>query len=251
MTTPVDSDYPALIMEAAKTFANQCGAHAQVQLVEQEMKLCVQAPRIMQQFMGDVDFGKDPAGLLFYNNTELDFSVPDQAFRYTAYGAGPWITVQIDFFTGSDDGSGDHFLSRFIARVKSESYAYLSRQGESGRGNWSKFSAGTAQGITIRAEGRPRIYLQLPALRKYVFFETKDSSPIEEKSGIFIFKNYATLQDKVREEVVLASWSDDRITFYVKGHPETIVGLYLPDVAIGISKMELPVTTSWRTIEDE
>lgn len=65
-------------------------------------------------------FGKlDPAGLLFYNNTELDFSVPDQAFRYTAYGAGPWITVQIDFFTGSDDGSGDHFLSRVSIQVVS------------------------------------------------------------------------------------------------------------------------------------
>lgn len=65
MITPVDSDYPTLIMEAAKTFANQCGAHAQVQLVEQEMKLCVQAPRIMQQFMGDVDFGKGSVLLPF------------------------------------------------------------------------------------------------------------------------------------------------------------------------------------------
>ncbi|PPQ65517.1 hypothetical protein CVT24_010813 [Panaeolus cyanescens] len=249
MAQAPQSEYPGLLMEASTIFSNQCSGHAQIHQEQgEEMKISLQAPDIMKQFMGDVQIGKDPAGLLFYNNAQLDFSIPDQQFKYMTHGTGPTVTIQIDFY--HPDSDGEHLLSRFLARVDSQNYPVRVGEGK-GTGNWVDFRAGTAQALPIRAEGRTRLYLQFPALKKYVFFETIDESPISNTGGVFIFKDYSAMQDKIGDEAILASWTDDRIEFFIEGHPDNIVGCFYPHAPIGIGKMEKASPTTWKPFDPE
>lgn len=56
--TPLLTDFPRLIKEAAETFRRECAAWTQFRWEGNDLKVRLQAPDIMQQFVGDVEFGK-------------------------------------------------------------------------------------------------------------------------------------------------------------------------------------------------
>jgi hypothetical protein len=53
-----DSSYPHQLSEAAKVYPNSCNAYANFRAADGFIALRVQAPEIMMQFVGNVDFGK-------------------------------------------------------------------------------------------------------------------------------------------------------------------------------------------------
>jgi hypothetical protein len=59
-STMSDSSYPQQLSEAARIYANSCNAYADFRAADNFIALRIQAPEIMMQFVGDVDFGKGP-----------------------------------------------------------------------------------------------------------------------------------------------------------------------------------------------
>jgi len=50
--------FPELVKEAAKLFANECTAYAQFRVENNVFKARLQATEIVKQFVGDVTFGQ-------------------------------------------------------------------------------------------------------------------------------------------------------------------------------------------------
>ncbi|PPQ65515.1 hypothetical protein CVT24_010811 [Panaeolus cyanescens] len=244
------TDFPERIRDAAKQFRSECTAWTQFRLEPNgKINIRLQAPDIMQQFVGDVEFGRDPKGLLFYNNAASDFAMRDHDFQYTKLGNGPWKTVIVDFYETEDTD----VVARFIARVDTSKYS-IPGEGTTRRGNgkWSKFPGATAQTTVIRGEGRNRLYLQFPALKKYVYFKTTGTTAIEKKSGVLIFKDYNMLQDFVDNRAVLADCASDRIVFRTERSTDSVVvALFIPNepLTLGPSTNDAPSPTTWKPFD--
>ncbi|PPQ65516.1 hypothetical protein CVT24_010812 [Panaeolus cyanescens] len=240
------TEFPRFIKEAAEVFRSECTAWTQVRWEGRDIKVRLQAPDIMQQFIGDVEFGKDPEGLLFYNNAASDFAMRDHDFDYTKHGTGQWRTFVLNFYEVDDKKP----VARFIARVDTNKYPIPGESFARGKGRWSKFPAATAQTTAVRGEGRNRLYLQFPALRKYVYFQTSSSQAIEEKPGVVIFKDYDMLQDTVNNRAVVADYANDRIVFHTEGDKSTVVALYIPNEPLVVgSAGARPPSTTWRPFD--
>ena len=52
------ASYPYQLCEAAREFSNSCTAYAHLHKSHDSSGLRIQAPEIMMQFVGDVDFGR-------------------------------------------------------------------------------------------------------------------------------------------------------------------------------------------------
>ena len=52
------SSFPQELYEAARVYPNSCTAYANFSAADDFIALRIQAPEIMMQFVGDVDFGK-------------------------------------------------------------------------------------------------------------------------------------------------------------------------------------------------
>jgi hypothetical protein len=117
-----ESSLPHQLYEAAKVYPNSCNAYAHFRATDVYIALRIQAPEIMVQFMGHVDFGKgaptsyacltcnqsislDPKGRLFYKS---NLKWPTNLYStYTIfYYKSPTqsVIVRVDFYTPSRTG---------------------------------------------------------------------------------------------------------------------------------------------------
>jgi len=114
------------LLLAARTYPNMCTAFAQFLPGVDYIGLHIQAPEIMMEFAGSVQFGKgrqanfsacslyltrisDPKGLLFYNSIS---GVRKAYYSIHYYQGGPFITARVDFYA-----VGQNKLKHF-ARVR-------------------------------------------------------------------------------------------------------------------------------------
>jgi len=244
------SDFPELIKQAANTFKNQCTAWTQIRAEGNNTRVRLQAPLIAQQFVGDVEFGKDPQGLLFYHQAE-DFLVHYHKFNYYRSGWGSSVTILIDFFEDVD-GSNLTLLARFLARVDTNIFQIPTNPSGNGKGMWSNFRAAVVPTAIIRAGSSTTLHLQFHALKKRVYFQSGASGSIKSEPGLLIFKDIDLLKDRVDGTPVVADLparQADRILFHPRGNPGMVVALFLPDRPISVgSYVQLP-TTTWKDLD--
>jgi len=249
--------FPSLIKSAAETFTNETTAFAQIRIEKGVFKARLQAVEIMQQFVGDVTFGQDPKGILFYKHV-FDFEVSQVDFTYQKYsGPGSLVAIKIDF---KDKGSTRAFAT-FISRVDTSKYSIPLNASAGGVGRWTRFKAATAQVDAIRQHDATRLYLQLPPIGREVYFETNKRSSLK-SSGILIFRDITKLTDRPLapegdDRQLLADYAPDRIVFSLKQKVPTErpkeFALFLPvdplrDVGtVGVTQP----ATYWRPFEPD
>ncbi|KAH9980427.1 hypothetical protein BJV74DRAFT_857014 [Russula compacta] len=241
------SDFPRLIEEAAKLWPSETAAFEQITLEGGKIKVRIQAIDIMQQFVGDVSFGRDPKGLLFYT-VPADFNLGQADFKYTKYGTGSSVTVQTDFY---EEGKRGKPFARFLARVNTDTYKLPATSADDGSGKWTAFQAATSQTIVVRLQGSTRLNLRFPPVGKRVFFEVQNSGSIAD-NGVLIFRDIRKLVDVSGTSRIVADYAPDRIVFHPSGDTsdKAVVALFLPakPLAIGDSRNS---QTTWRPDEPD
>jgi hypothetical protein len=236
------ADFPRLIKLAAETWSNDCSAFVQIRNDSNTMKLRLQAIEIMQQFVGDVQFGKDPKGILFYNNAG-DFLIGYAEVRYYKHGTGSNVTIQADFH----ESRMPRPFARFLARVNTQLYPLPVWATATGSGNWSAFRAATSETDVLRIGGSPRLNLRFRAIGKSVHFDTARTDHISNVMGLLIFRDIERLRDMVDNQPCVADYAPDRIVFHPRGlsADKDVVALFLPSVPLLVGTTAQPPTTRW------
>jgi len=157
------SNFPELIKSAAQKFKNETIAFTQIRYVNNKVKVRMQALEIGRQFVGDVVYGRDPKGILFYND-QLDFDIPNPDFKYYKHGTKGLVTIEVYF---CESGQTDPY-ARFIARADSNQ---LPRHtyGE-GNGAWTDFRAGSAYTRAVRQNKRHQLEIFFPGSQENGIF---------------------------------------------------------------------------------
>ncbi|KAH9980429.1 hypothetical protein BJV74DRAFT_857028 [Russula compacta] len=206
------SDFPSLLKESAERWSSECSAFEQLRIEGGALRLRLQAIEIMQQFVGDVNFGRDPKGLLFYNS-QGDFDVGLADFRYWKHGTGPIVTIQTDFH---EVGLPTPF-ARFIARVDTTQYRLPQLAAVTGQGDWSPFEAALTQTRVVRVHGSTRLNLRFMPIRKRVYFDVGGTGRIN-STGVLIFRDIGRLQrDQPNGQPLIADYASDRVVFRARG----------------------------------
>jgi len=255
-TFPFPDPFPELIAQAARKFKAESSAYTQLRQEASSgpLKLRLQSVEIFQQYEGDVEFGWDPKCILFYN-AQTDFDIQSSRFWYTRIETGgPVITIQVDF-TESDSSSSNDSFARFLARVDTRIYKLPHLGTGNGNGNWSRFQAGTLHTRVVRQEGRKRLHLQFPPLRKRVYFDVTKDSAIGNAAGVLIFRDVRQLNDKdTSGRTVRANYADDRIVFSPEGDSSKVYGLFLPYRPLDLGTVPsggVPPTTTWKDFDPD
>jgi hypothetical protein len=197
----------------------------------------------MTQFAGEVQFGLDPKGILFYND-QSDFDIGQVNYRTTYHrGPGTLIAVRVDFFV-PDDPSGAVF-TRFLARVDTAKYRLPRESAVMGNGRWRPLIAATTQTDIHKVSAAARVRLRFPPIRRQVLFNLvrNDNRPIK-ATGVTIFPDREKLQNVVGGSRVVADFAPDRIVFHPENNADKFVALFLPAQPIDLTG-GLQVTTSW------
>jgi len=209
------SDFPEQIKQAAITFKNESIAYAQVRLENNVIKLRLQALEVARQFQGDVTYGRDPKGVLFYND-QLAFEIPNADFTYQRLGSGALVTIVINFTPTGETKS----YARFVARVLATQLPHLGTG--RGTGSWKDFKAGSAQTRAISIGDSPRLNLLFAAIRRTVHFNLNDSGRVD-IFGIFLFLD----EEKLKPGKSKVTVNPDIIFFYETG-TDKVIGQFVP-----------------------
>jgi len=232
------SDFPEQIKQAANIFKNESIAYAQVRAEGSVIKLRLQALEVARQFQGDVIYGRDPKGILFYNE-QLAFEIPNADFTYQRFGSGALVTIVINF---TPTGSGQPPYARFVSRVLSSQLPHLGSG--RGKGTWKDFKAGSAQTRAISIAGSVRLNLLHQALRKTVHFNIKDSGRVD-MFGILLFKDDSKLVGQTK--VVI---NPDIIFFFALNSTE-VIGQFVPAGPIVTGGRDIQGIATWETYDPE
>jgi hypothetical protein len=206
--------FPTLLKQAAETYSDNCTAYAQLRYEASIFKVRIQATEIMKQFVGDVTWGKDPEGLLFYNDAG-DFGVePLEAdFQYFRYpGPNGIITILINFGT-----PGSHF-ARFLARVDTKIHPEIPHYSEAkGNGWWSTYKAATTQVDALRQTVSSVFSLTLGPIRKRATFDTAVKGQLA-GPGVVLFQRLDHLKDFPEDGYtqLQADYAPDRVVLFAK-----------------------------------
>ncbi|KIJ95478.1 hypothetical protein K443DRAFT_638514 [Laccaria amethystina LaAM-08-1] len=261
---PRRDPFPQQLLEAAKALPHFSTAYAQFREGANSVDLHVEAPGIMKRFVGGVQFGEDPKGVLFYDSFS-NINVTQFTIVYHQ-GVGSSKTVRVDFHV-KHGPLHRKLVARFLARVDTKKYKLPPLRLGRGRGEWVSFRAATSAADVLRQEESERLYIQFPSIAKEVYFDTDKKSGIK-GSGIFIFRNIMELKNTSPQDcqttldgnTIVAYYSPDKIVFFLKtikedegSTPLEEVGLFLPDLPlkdIGQPNVaQLPETT-WLEYEE-
>ncbi|KIJ91302.1 hypothetical protein K443DRAFT_686162 [Laccaria amethystina LaAM-08-1] len=240
---PRRDPFPQQLSEAAKALPHFSTAYAQLREGANSVDLHVEAPEIMKRFVGGVQFGEDPKGVLFYDSFS-NISVTQVTIVYHQ-GVGSSKTVRVDFHV-KHGPLHRKLVARFLARVDTKKYKLPPLRLGRGQGKWVSFRAATSAADVLRQEDSERLYIQFPSIAKEVYFNTDKKSGIK-GSGVFIFHNIMELKDTSLQDcrttsegnTIVADYSPDRIVFFLKIIKEDEgntsleeVGLFLPDLPL-------------------
>ncbi|KAF8635268.1 hypothetical protein AX15_000491 [Amanita polypyramis BW_CC] len=222
------ADFPRLIKDAAEKFKNETVAYAQIRSDNNRIKVRVQSLELARQFEGDVTYGRDAKGVLFYND-ELSFQVTHADLKYRRYGSlGDLVTVEVGFYHRGDANP----YAIFVARVPPFQLPAAVEYGE-GDGNWADFRVGCSQTRALRV-GSDRINLLFAALRKMAYFPARSTIRID-TCGILVFKDYKTLETSIRSKKSLVKITPDLLSFYLDGEPDNILAVFVPAGTLDVS----------------
>jgi len=215
----------------------------------------IQAPEIMMRFTGQVEFGKDPKGILFYESFS-NASVTPFTVRYFN-GPGAWKTVRVDFFELQDRPSPTpKTLARFLAKVDTRKYKLPPIRPGPSQGRWSRLKAATSRVDVLRQQDEAELSLQFEPLHREVFFNTTAGESID-ASGTLIFSDLAKLRDYPLEDDrrMLVNYGPNKIVFYLpatRSERRKEFGLFIPDYplnTLGESRQAVPAT--WEDYEPD
>jgi len=229
------SSFPDLIKSAAQKFKNEAIAFTQIRYENNKVKVRMQALEIGKQFVGDVTYGRDPKGILFYND-QLDFNIPNPDFKYYKHGTTGLVTIEVYFY---EHGHSDPY-ARFVARAESSKLPHHT-YGE-GNGSWTDFRAGSAYTQTIRREGATRLNMTFPALNKTAYLDTAKATKRIDLWGILLFMDVDKLVN------CMAIVNPDIIVFHPQGEPNKNIGLFIPAGSLEVGGTDLKVSVTWRHI---
>jgi len=239
--------FPDLLKAAASEFTNSATAFAQFRREGNDFKARLQAVEIMYQFVGDVTFGQDPKGILFYRNVS-DCRVTKVNFDYQRFnGPGTSVTIRVNF--RAERGRND--FARFLARFDSSKYPIPLQPTAGGNGRWLKFKAATAQVDAVRQTSETELSLQVGPIHKEVLFDTSTTGSVD-TTGVLIFHDVTRLKDFPWGDSrrMLVDFAPDRIVFYLQPTPsegKNEFGLFLPvDPVATIGPPRQGVAATWQ-----
>ncbi|KAF8726424.1 hypothetical protein AX14_007896 [Amanita brunnescens Koide BX004] len=214
------ASYPYQLCEAAREFSNSCTAYAHLHKSHDSSGLRIQAPEIMMQFVGDVDFGRDPKGLLFYrSNMKSRHSTYEVLYYKTSTSS---IVVRVDFFMHGEQTP----FARFLANAKASQLP--SSVPGPGHGTWGTLEAVLCPMHVTRPSGSPTVNLGSHAIEKQVYFKSHHRTPISEP-GVLFFRDLARLKDQPYPlGGCMAHYTPDRIKFHIENEPDDVVAVYFP-----------------------
>jgi len=242
------STFPDRIRQAALDFP---GAHstAWVQYLTEGnvVHVRMQAPEIMKEFRGNVKFGVDPKGILFFKSIEDLNLVGNLKIRNRRWNvSGSHVVAESEF---GAPGEGFHAIARFVAAVDTAIYPIPQFNiNQVGQGQFRPYDAVTCHIQATRSSGHASLNLGTNSIHKQVYFATKANTQISQ-SGVLFFPVLARLKTKPNgHDFCVADYSPDRIVFHVENKPAELVALFLPNKPIigagqGISR------ATWDDIE--
>jgi len=186
----------------------------------------MQAPEVMKEFEGDVKFGYDPKGILFFRNVS-ELEVSKIRFRNARYSAGGTkVVVETEFA-----GLAEPFrpFMRFVAEVDTRVYTIPDFNDRIGTGTLRAFDAVTSQVKAVRRGSDNTIYMESNSIQKQAYFPSGLQAAFT-KSGVMFFRYISELKDKPDgEKNCVADYAPDRIVFHLEGKPNKVVAIFLPN----------------------
>lgn len=245
------TSFPERIRQAAIDFP---GAHstAWVQYLTSgsDVHVSMQAPEIMKEFRGNVKFGIDPKGILFFRSIEDLNIVGNIKIRNRRHPvAGTRVIVESEF---AGPGDGFHAFARFVAEVDTAVYPIPNVDANAvGTGQMKAFDAVTCHIHLTRQTGSSTINLGSNSIHKQAFF-TSQAQTLLSQAGVLFFPNLSRLQTKPNgRENCVADYAADRIVFHIENGPREVVGLFLPNKPVnGIGPVGIQRVT-WNNIEPQ
>jgi len=227
MTDP----FPNQLRDAAAKWRMMSTSFAQFRRDGEFIRLRMQAPETMTEFSGEVHFGRDPKGLLFYH-AQSDFKVGEAEYRvYYHSEASPLITVRVEFYVPGETV----VFARFLARVDTRKYTLPPSSSVLGTGKFRPFIAATCQTDIHKVTGSRRVRLRFPPIRRQTLFDAEGQAPAIDTTGVLIFpdeKNLKTIIEPNTKCVV--DYAPDRFVFHPENNPGKVIALFLPAEPVGI-----------------
>jgi len=241
------ADYPELIKKASQQFKYESTAFAQITLKHMH----VQAPIIARQFIGDkskgdIEYGRDPLGQLFYDSPE-DLTRRTK-FTYKLSGTlkqpgdgENFVTIEIDLLEAVPSAN-PVVLARFLAKVDTNIILLPLVWSGTGEGDWSEYRAALIPGFITRATSSTTLFVGFHPLNKEVYFDSGTPGAIENKMGILLTKNIDLLENTVAS---IPANRADRILFHIPNSPKQVVGIFVPNEPIAVGTAARSSPTTW------
>jgi hypothetical protein len=223
----MDDSFPEQLAEATSTFPNKVTAFAQFRAGVHYIDLHIQAPTIMMQFVGSVQFEADPRGILFYGS-----NLDDIAYFTVFYYEGHEIlkTVRVDFYAFHEGHLRP--LARFLARVDTSIYELPPARPGIGEGKWKRIAAATSQVDVLRQTTGTQLSLTIRPLALRVAFDTGHKGIIN-VPGVLHFQDIGKLKDhpEYRGRQMQADYAPSRIVFFAKNRKDVRkdYGIFIPN----------------------
>ncbi|KAI0275513.1 hypothetical protein BGY98DRAFT_1098835 [Russula aff. rugulosa BPL654] len=212
----------------------------------------MQSPEIMKEFRGNVKFGVDPKGILFFSSKDdLDIigNIKVRNARYPV--SGTKVIVETEF--GSPGGGFDGF-ARFVSEVDTSVYNVpVFDSSAIGSGTFKPYDAVTCHVQASRSGRNATVNLGSSSIHKQAYFTSKVSNVNISQSGVMFFTDLEKLKTKPNNrENCVANYTKERIVFHIQNAENEFVALFLPNKPMSdIGPMDagnLP-TVTWENIE--
>ncbi|KAF8726422.1 hypothetical protein AX14_007894 [Amanita brunnescens Koide BX004] len=245
------STFADRIKQAANDFP---GAHStawvQYLVSGSDVSVRMQAPEIMKEFRGNVKFGVDPKGILFFKRSEdLDIigNIKIRNRRFTV--SGTKVVAESEF--GSPGGTEFHAFARFVAEVDTAVYPIpVFDFSKIGTGQMKAFDAVTCHITLSRQSDDFTVNLGTNTILKQAYFTSKAKTSLSQ-AGVLFFPILSNLKTKPNgREFCVADYSQDRIVFHIENGPNDVVALFLPNKPItGIGSETGKPRVTWEDID--
>jgi hypothetical protein len=207
----------------------------------------MQAPEIMKEFRGNVRFGIDPKGILFFKSKDdLDIvgNIKIRNRRHTVTGTR--VIAESEF-----GGPGPDFVAfaRFVAEVDTATYDIPNFDpNRVGRGQMKAFDAVTCHVHATRQIDNSTVNLGSNSIHKQVYF-TSQATTLISQPGVLFFPVLARLKTQPNNrDYCVADYSPGRIVFHIENAQNEVVALFIPNKPMNNIGQGIPRVT-WEDID--
>jgi hypothetical protein len=243
MSSTTDS-YVTQITALAQSFKTPCAAAALFYWDDNHKHgLRVEATTIMKEFKDNVNFGRDPEGILFYNATS-DFDDDGDVPYKVLYNSEDPKAIRIDFYPlGATQDASTRFASFLTKDTNSIETSCLA----DGTGNWNDLKIGTSFAKMHKITTSSTVTLQMQPINKQASFTLSDNTDKKaiDITGVF---HYDLLSDLTGSST--ANYDSDRLLFYPTNDKDTLTGVFFANDPIPIDDTHdsNPPTATWSNL---